>query len=377
MLNQERQRLSAIIKSLEEAEGLTMSQFVRVMLRILSSPRKTASTVEVDSREYFQLIYGLQQMFEEIDINGDGTMEWTELMQFLLDTVNQRNQMTFDIKKIEEIQNENEEQPTDSNYYSVVSKISGATEFSVLSDFSEVAQAKENLGKKFLNDNFTRYQRSKFSVFRESETLFDKTKRKSHILKAVYSPKFQKYIICNEDKAKSFVIARETQASEGAKKSMGVRDMANHLEDEMQINLDFKKPSHILSMAWSERHQMLGLLGTDGRIFFYRSKSSTFMLMPLFVIDASELAMQTHIWYLASHDVWLTCGKDFVLREWALSQATLAETQGGQESGRLSLDQIRAKISLPHKKGNHLQSGSANANRMEKYSQFRKKTLNA
>jgi hypothetical protein len=29
-------------------------------------------------------------MFEEIDVNGDGTMEWTELMQFLLDTVNQR-----------------------------------------------------------------------------------------------------------------------------------------------------------------------------------------------------------------------------------------------------------------------------------------------
>ena len=152
--------------------------------------------------------------------------------------------------------------------------------------------------------------------------------------------------------------------------------MANSLEEEMQINLDFKKPSHILGMAWSERHQMLGLLGTDGRIFFYRSKSSTFMLMPLFVIDASELAMQTHIWYLASHDVWLTAGKDFTLREWGLSQATLAEPEGGQESGRLSLDQIRAKISLPHQKGNQLQSWSANASRMEKYSRFRKKTLN-
>ena len=60
MLNQERQRLSAIIKSLEEAEGLTMSQFVRVMLRIQIIPRKTASTVKVDSQEYFQLINGLQ-----------------------------------------------------------------------------------------------------------------------------------------------------------------------------------------------------------------------------------------------------------------------------------------------------------------------------
>ena len=37
-------------------------------------------------------------MFEEIDINGDGTMEWTELMQFLLDTVNQRDKMTLDVQ---------------------------------------------------------------------------------------------------------------------------------------------------------------------------------------------------------------------------------------------------------------------------------------
>ena len=53
------------------------------------------------SAEYYDLIFGLMLMFLEIDINGDGTMEWTELMMFLLDRVHQRNQMTFDVKNIE------------------------------------------------------------------------------------------------------------------------------------------------------------------------------------------------------------------------------------------------------------------------------------
>ena len=41
-------------------------------------------------------------MFEEIDINGDGTMEWTELLQHFLDTVNNVNKMTTDAEVIED-----------------------------------------------------------------------------------------------------------------------------------------------------------------------------------------------------------------------------------------------------------------------------------
>ena len=52
------------------------------------SLEQSEKPVYVDSPEYYDLILGLCQMFEEIDINGDGTMEWKEFMQFLLDTVN-------------------------------------------------------------------------------------------------------------------------------------------------------------------------------------------------------------------------------------------------------------------------------------------------
>lgn len=73
-----------------------------------------------------------------------------------------------------------------------------------------------------------------------------------------------------------------------------------------------------MSMAFSQKHQILGATGSDGRIFFWVSKEKAFHLRPLFVIDASELTIQTRIWYLELHDVWVTVGKDNVLREWSL-----------------------------------------------------------
>jgi len=34
-----------------------------------------------------ELAYGCLQLFREIDINGDGTMEWEEFMQYIIDAV--------------------------------------------------------------------------------------------------------------------------------------------------------------------------------------------------------------------------------------------------------------------------------------------------
>lgn len=119
------------------------------------------------SGEYYDLIFGLMLMFLEIDINGDGTMEWTELMMFLLDRVNQRNQMTFDVKNIEKqkIGADNSSDSVDDSCHdkryeedrSEISKISGASDFTVVSDFSEVAKAKEHLQQQFLKDIFVKF----------------------------------------------------------------------------------------------------------------------------------------------------------------------------------------------------------------------------
>ena len=37
--------------------------------------------------EKYELIYGSFKLFLEVDINGDGRMEWSEFMQYIIDAV--------------------------------------------------------------------------------------------------------------------------------------------------------------------------------------------------------------------------------------------------------------------------------------------------
>lgn len=68
------------------------------------------------SDEYFELVFGLCRMFNEIDINGDGTMEWTEMLQFLIDTVNQVNKMTTDSGALDEPTTFRPQEKKEKNY---------------------------------------------------------------------------------------------------------------------------------------------------------------------------------------------------------------------------------------------------------------------
>ena len=117
-------------------------------------------------------------------------------------------------------------------------------------------------------------------------------------------------------------------------------DSAEMMVPHYEIKPDFKKKSFIMGMAFSNKHQILAATGSDGRLFFWISKEKSFMLRPLFIIDASELTVQQKIWYVEKHDVWLTVGKDNVLREWNInSEAALQH----------AIDEKRSKVSI---KGN-------------------------
>ena len=37
--------------------------------------------------ETYELIYGCYKLFHEVDINGDGMMEWAEFTQYIIDAV--------------------------------------------------------------------------------------------------------------------------------------------------------------------------------------------------------------------------------------------------------------------------------------------------
>ena len=72
-----------MLKSLEKYwkqndDGLQLEDFVQLMLKRIYT---------YDDDEKYELAYGSYKLFMEIDINGDGLMEWTEFMQFIIDAV--------------------------------------------------------------------------------------------------------------------------------------------------------------------------------------------------------------------------------------------------------------------------------------------------
>lgn len=58
--------------------GLTVSEIILLLLNNIGTN---------DDEEKYELIYGAYQLFHEVDINGDGTLEWHEFMQYIIDAV--------------------------------------------------------------------------------------------------------------------------------------------------------------------------------------------------------------------------------------------------------------------------------------------------
>ena len=58
--------------------GLNCDQFVQLMLSHIATQ---------NDDEKYELIHGAYMLFREVDINGDGQMEWGEFMQYIIDAV--------------------------------------------------------------------------------------------------------------------------------------------------------------------------------------------------------------------------------------------------------------------------------------------------
>ena len=61
-----------------ESDGLTLLEFVELMKVIVPYNEKF---------EEYDFVNGLCFLFNEVDINGDGTMEWDELVSFVIEAV--------------------------------------------------------------------------------------------------------------------------------------------------------------------------------------------------------------------------------------------------------------------------------------------------
>ncbi|EGZ10227.1 hypothetical protein PHYSODRAFT_522483, partial [Phytophthora sojae] len=71
---------------LRKVKGLSIAEFVYVMMRFVQSSAHTDENSRLHDLSESQLVANLCELFAQIDINGDGSMEWEEFTSFIVDT---------------------------------------------------------------------------------------------------------------------------------------------------------------------------------------------------------------------------------------------------------------------------------------------------
>ncbi|KAF4315374.1 hypothetical protein G195_011102 [Phytophthora kernoviae 00238/432] len=71
---------------LQKEKGLSIAEFVYVMMRFVQSSAQTDENSRLHDLSESQLVANLCELFAQIDINGDGSMEWEEFTSFIVDT---------------------------------------------------------------------------------------------------------------------------------------------------------------------------------------------------------------------------------------------------------------------------------------------------
>ncbi|KAG7389280.1 hypothetical protein PHYBOEH_007545 [Phytophthora boehmeriae] len=71
---------------LQKDKGLSIAEFVYVMMRFVQSSAQTDENSRLHHLSESQLVANLCELFAQIDINGDGSMEWEEFTSFIVDT---------------------------------------------------------------------------------------------------------------------------------------------------------------------------------------------------------------------------------------------------------------------------------------------------
>ena len=61
----------------QNGDGLDLLEFMRLMVLEVPSVRA----------EKLEMIHGLIRLFKQVDVNGDGAMEWSEFVQYIIDQV--------------------------------------------------------------------------------------------------------------------------------------------------------------------------------------------------------------------------------------------------------------------------------------------------
>lgn len=238
-------------------EGLEKSNFINIMLNELGK----------DYEDRINLVYGIYKLFLEIDFNGDGTMQWEEFTQFIIDTV-----MGEDGK--------------------------GEGE-----DDDELM----GMGKDLSEKQLIKYKRYNVSNLVQDRSLHD-----TDIIDCQFAPKID-LLFCVEYKSKKLKIYNpktgksdkffdlESHFNSEASKSLSKND-----KNKKKKKLDVKQSLtfSILSICVSY-FNIVAICTTNKKILFFEFGNDG---KAEFKLEINTPQLQKRVWYLPDHNVWMCTG---------------------------------------------------------------------
>ena len=244
-----------------EEDGLNRIEFIKILKKEINF---TDPTTEIN------LVYGLYKLFSEIDLSGDGVMQWSEFTQFMIDRVEGENNED----------NNNE----------------------------EVKKEKEMI---------------KYKRYCISKKVIDYNIHKTEIIQAIFYSKINKLLVCDynskiikfynprtgkcecnfclEKFFKDIQNEEEKNKKQKDKIYNNNNNNKNIIKEDKYKNLTFC----ILHMAINNKN-ILGVCLSNFKIIFLNFNTD-FKCDLLYQFHTNIL--QKKIWFLKNHDIWLTSGR--------------------------------------------------------------------
>ena len=218
---------------------------------------KQKQVIRVPKKERFDFLIGQKKLFEDIDINGDGLLEWNEFTQYIVDSLLNNKK-----KSLMNVDNDDVEQ----------------------TDIQIVEKA-------YFSSNFR---------FFHKKTQIDNINHKSLIRKVLFNKTL-----------KLFLVIYENQGI--------IRSINQNFQEVFEKTIDIQKrlKTHenicIQDIALSADGNTVGIVTEDRLILLYNFSKECF-------ISIKKLdQVQYSIFYIDSSKTWLTNNTDNVLRFWCLS----------------------------------------------------------
>ena len=278
MMNLDKEKVKAMREEFDDyyPNGIKLPNFLLLM----------KCAIEVAPEDQAELILGIYRLFQEIDINGDEHMEWSEFTQYIIDAV--MGQHTKDKKDDREM---------------------------TAQEIMDMAESHKS----------RRYAMS---------SLQDRTVHTGPVRQVFYCPNMDLVCAC-EDESKgvklfnlnSDLVGTLSPADEEAKTSI----------------LGTNKNIYVMCAGYSEQSHLFVVSASNRRMYLFEDSQHNFRFNKSFEVEENQYNM----WFFEEHQVWITAGKrdhrdtDEVLRQWNMQEGRVLHMYVGHKATIMDAVEIK------------------------------------